>query len=242
MDIAKHEALFSPARLRKYINACGGDYHKAKLLYKYNIQASQALYPMISVLEIALRNGIDRELSKHFSDPNWLINKRNAFANHPDMVYKDSRGRPQPDHFFSDKLRRAEDKLRFRGVPVSHGKLLAELTFGFWVKFFDSNAIKILGGAPLNAFVNKPRMKLTLVHSHLNSLVTLRNRISHSEPICFDRTGAVCLLTLARYQSDITDGLNWLDADLNHWAGKMNFFPPVYNRIKSLLEPELAPS
>jgi hypothetical protein len=100
MDLPKHELLFSRIRLSRYLTACGGDPNKAVSLYKYNIQASQALYPLISVLEIALRNGIDRELVKHFKDNDWLIKQRNQFANHPDMTYKDYRGIIQSDHFF----------------------------------------------------------------------------------------------------------------------------------------------
>ncbi len=234
MDLPKHELLFSQIRLTRYLNACGGDPNKAILLYKYNIQASQALYPLISVLEIALRNGIDRELRKHFTDPDWLISRRNDFANHPDMVYKDRHGNIVSDHFFTEKLARAEDKLNYRGIHINHGKLLAELTFGFWVKFFDTNSIKILKGRPLQAFHNKPHIKLALVHSHLNSIVALRNRISHSEPICFNQTGNLCLVTIKKYEENITQALEWLHSDLRIWSDKMNFFIPVYNRIASL--------
>jgi len=234
MDITKHELLFSKIRLSRYIAACGGDSGKATKLYKLNIQASQALYPVISILEIALRNGIDRELSKHFNDSNWLINKRNQFANHPLMIYKVGKERIVPDHFFTEKLKSAEGKLFYRKVPITHGKILAELTFGFWVKFFDANAIKILKGVPLNAFSNSPAMKLTLVHSHLNSIVMLRNRISHSEPICFDRAGNLCLTTIQDYEKDISLALGWLDNDLKKWADALNYFIPVYNRMCNL--------
>jgi hypothetical protein len=234
MDIAKHELLFSKARLSRYITACKGDTNKAIELYKYNIQASQALYPVISVLEIALRNAIDRQLLNFFKDDNWLITQRNQFANHPNMVYKDNKGNINPDYFFSEKLTKAEKKLRYRGIPVTQGKLLAELTFGFWVKFFDSSSIKILKGAPLQALVNKPSVKLALVHSHLNSIVALRNRISHSEPICFNRSNELCLNTLRKSESDISEALRWIDSDLRIWADKINFFLPVYTRINSL--------
>ena len=234
MDIAKHEILFSKARLSRYITACKGDTNKAIRLYKYNIQISQALYPVISVLEIALRNGIDRELSTFFKDDNWLITQRDQFANHPNMLYKDKKGINRPDYFFIEKLVKAENKLDYRSIPVTHGKLLAELTFGFWIKFFDSSPIKILKGVPLQVLVNKPSIKLALVHSHLNSIVTLRNRISHSEPICFNRSGELCLVTMRNYETDISDALGWIDNDLKTWAAQINFFLPVYNRINAL--------
>lgn len=234
MDITKHELLFSRPRITPYLSSCNSDDSKAVKLYKYNIQASQALYPIISILEIALRNGIDKALANYYNDKLWLINKRNDFANNPNLTYKDKIGNIKPDLFFIDKLKKAEDKIRFRNVPINHGKLIAELTFGFWVKFFDAQPIKILKGAPLHGLKNRPSMKLAKVHSHLNSIVNVRNRISHSEPICFNKKGNICLLTLAQYESDILDAIKWIDNDLAIWANKMNFFKPVYNRISAL--------
>ena len=215
----------------RYLNSCNGDVNKSIDLYKYNIQVSQALYPIISVLEVALRNSIDRELAKYFNDVDWLLTQRNKFANHPNLTYRDKYGKVYPDYFFLTKLKGAEDKLQFKKIRITHGKLLSELTFGFWVKFFDISPIKILGGAPLNSFKNKPKIKLASVNSHLNSIVILRNRISHSEPICFDKNGDLCLYTLQKHENDIFESLNWLDNDLAIWAQKMNFFKPVYNRI-----------
>lgn len=234
MDIIKHEDLFSKLRMQKYILACNSDIYKALNLYKYNIQASQALYPIISILEIALRNCIDGALMKFYEDNNWLINKRNHFANNPLLIYTNKKGAKVQDYFFSDKLKKAEDKLKFRNIPLTHGKLLAELTFGFWVKFYNSNSIKILKGVPLNGFKNKPSMNVGSLNSHLNSIVNVRNRISHSEPICFNKKGQLCLISLKSYETDILEAIRWIDNDLYDWAKKINFFPLVYNRIVSL--------
>jgi hypothetical protein len=106
MDLAKHETLFSKIRLSKYINACSGDIYKGLQLYKYNIQACQALYPIISILEVGLRNSIDRELSKYFADENWLVTKQAQFAEHPDLVYKNVTGEEQQDFFFKEKIKK----------------------------------------------------------------------------------------------------------------------------------------
>lgn len=233
MNFSKHEYFFSQIRLSRYLNAYSGDATKAIKLYKANIQLSQAFYPLISILEVALRNGIDKQISKHFSDSNWLLTQRNQFANHPLLIYKDKRG-THPDHFFIEKLKQAEDKLRFRGAPLIHGKLLAELTFGFWVKFFDNSPIKILKGTQLKAFKNSPGMPVTKVHSHLNSIVALRNRISHNEPICFDKLGNVCIVTMQCYETDILNALGWLDNDLRIWSEKVNFCKPVLSRILAI--------
>jgi hypothetical protein len=111
------------------------------------------------------------------------------------------------------------------------------MTFGFWIKFFDTSPIKILKGTPLHAFSNRPRINLSKIHSHLNKIVGLRNRISHNEPICFNRSGKLCLDTLRQYHLDIEDALRWLDDDLAQWAAKLNFYRPVLVRISSLVLP-----
>ena len=131
MDLPKHISLFSSARISRFIAALGGDEKKACALYKYNIQAAQTIHPLISILEVSLRNGIDRELAKHFQDSNWLLTQRNHFANNPNLTYTNYRGNILTDHFFTRKLRRAEEKLLVRGLSLTHGKLLAEMTFGF---------------------------------------------------------------------------------------------------------------
>jgi len=235
MDATKYQLLFSQQRFNKYVYACDQNIENAIALYKYNIQASQALYPLISILEVALRNGIDRVLIRHFKDDNWLLTQRHKFAYHPNMVCKGVQGDLRTDNFFAEKLKKTENKLSYYRVPITHGKLIAELTFGFWVKFFDTSAIKVLRGVPLDAFTNKPHKKLALVHSHLNSIVTLRNRIAHNEPICFDNSGNICLTTIKRYETNILEALGWLDADLKEWSNKINFFKPVYNRIVEIL-------
>jgi hypothetical protein len=233
MDFAKHKQLFSAARLNRYLAAVSNDPAKAVDLYKYNIQIAQTLQPLISILEVALRNGIDRALNQHFHDPEWLITQRSRFARHPNLTYRNARGQVMPDYFFLKKLGKADKKLADRGIRLTHGKLMAELTFGFWVKFFNSNSIKILRGAPLQAFQHKPKCKLANVHSHLNAIVTLRNRIAHNEPICFNNKGHLCLKTLESHEKNIMDALGWIDRDLHTWCEKMNFFRPVYNRIRS---------
>jgi hypothetical protein len=154
----------------RYLHACGGGEMKAMQLYNVNIELSQAYYPLISILEVALRNGIDSQLAKYFSDPQWLLTKTGQFVNHPQMTYKNQRGQVKPDYFFRDKIADAEQKLRNRKITITHGKLLAELTFGFWVKFYDASPIKVLKGVQIRAFKNSPKMPMTRVHSHLNQI------------------------------------------------------------------------
>lgn len=65
------EAIMSPKRIRRYVNACGGDTLKAMTLYRYNLKLSLEMFSVISCYEVALRNAIDMNMTKHFG-PHWL--------------------------------------------------------------------------------------------------------------------------------------------------------------------------
>ncbi len=67
-DLEKH---FSPARLGRYRAARGGDAEKAAADYSSNVLLSEAMMPMLNVLEIALRNGIHARLSKLYDRADW---------------------------------------------------------------------------------------------------------------------------------------------------------------------------
>ena len=57
------EKVFSTDRMGKYFAIRPADISKSMLHYQCNIRISEAFYPAISVLEVALRNSIDRESS-----------------------------------------------------------------------------------------------------------------------------------------------------------------------------------
>ena len=58
------EKIFSKERLEPYIKFHSGDFDKAIIHYKANIEISETFYPMLSVLEIALRNNFDFQLKR----------------------------------------------------------------------------------------------------------------------------------------------------------------------------------
>lgn len=234
MDWTKHEEIFSAERMKRYLNACNQQADGAIKLYKYNIQASQTLYPMLSIFEISLRNAVDRAMADFYNDKNWLITKRQQFTSRPKTVNTGSSGLVYRDMYFEDKLNKAENYLHLSNKPVTHGKLLSELMFGFWLKFFDGNSMRALKGAPLNVLINKPGKSVSVVQQHFKSIHLLRNRIAHNESICFNKSGKICLETLANHERKIVEALGWLDIDLKTYSDKLNFYKLIYNRISTL--------
>lgn len=54
------EDVISADRMRRYVNACGGNVRKGITLYRYNLTLSSEMLKIISCFEVALRNRIDR--------------------------------------------------------------------------------------------------------------------------------------------------------------------------------------
>ncbi len=66
---------FSNPRLHIYLAKTNSDFDKAIKLYLANIELSEAFYPVLSLLEISLRNAIHETLKVLFQDEYWFENK-----------------------------------------------------------------------------------------------------------------------------------------------------------------------
>jgi hypothetical protein len=67
-DLEKH---FSAARLGRYRASCNGDEARAAKAYVSNMLVAEAMMPMLSVLEIALKNGIHQRLATLYQRNDW---------------------------------------------------------------------------------------------------------------------------------------------------------------------------
>lgn len=69
------DRIISKDRLEPYLNCHNSDIDKAILHYKNNILISESFYPLLSILEIGLRNSIDYQLTKLYRDRKWFENE-----------------------------------------------------------------------------------------------------------------------------------------------------------------------
>src|SRR3954468_24302028 len=69
-DLAALREAISPARLSTYLRRTHGNARRALDLYAWNIRAGAALYPILQVNEVALRNAVNRALVSQFG-PDW---------------------------------------------------------------------------------------------------------------------------------------------------------------------------
>jgi len=104
------------------------------------------------------------------------------------------------------------------GVGNNPGKVVAELTFGFWVELLkSSNHIPLWMARNLrSAFPNAPGLNGRMIHSRLKAIQLLRNRISHHEPVL---TSSNCLYDGVAFLSlsDVLECATWVCTDTARW-------------------------
>jgi hypothetical protein len=71
MQVADLERLLSQSRLATYYKLFPNDKQKAIEYYQLNTQIAESFYPLLSNLEIVLRNAIHNSFSIHFKNTNW---------------------------------------------------------------------------------------------------------------------------------------------------------------------------
>lgn len=163
------EDLLSPARLRPYLAAAGGDLRGALLLYGWNSEISGAFHESLHYVEIGLRNAMDRQLTR------WMLASGTS-----QPWYVDRRVNLTPPT--RQKIVVARASATRNGQPEVHGKVIAELTFGFWWSLLAAEYNRRLWQPCLHAAFDGAVRRRHL-HSDLNGLRLLRNRIAHHEPV-----------------------------------------------------------
>ena len=107
------KSSISEERLAVY-KADGANDDVAIARYLYNIELCKSLYPLINIFEVTLRNSIDSVLVNFFNNPDW---NNTIPLNQTELAM----------------ITDAQLKIKRNGKKYSHGRLVAELTLGFWV-------------------------------------------------------------------------------------------------------------
>lgn len=179
MKYSSFENIMSSKRMRRYLNACGGNKRKAMTLYRLNLRLSQEMFIVISCYEVALRNAIDRIMTLSLGS-DWL---RDAIL--PGGIFDNP--------LFSGTTRimyRAYNELVTNG-KYSCSKMLSAMEFGVWKYMFSAPQYRATGRRLLQVFPNKPKSSAAIqynnqyIYNELDAVNRLRNRIAHHEPICF---------------------------------------------------------
>jgi len=217
MDRIAIEKIISSERLEPYLKKHKNDFEKAVNHYKINIEISESFYPLLSILEIALRNKMDDQLKRFFSDENWFEN--------PVFIKIATR-------FQINQVSEARVNILRQKKVITSGKMISELSFGFWTSLLDSRFDKILWKNLRLAFPNCPKKirKRRTMSSKFNGIRKLRNRIFHHESVTWN------LSVLIVYKNEIIEGIDWLDKDLLVWCNDIFRIDEVIKERKRLIE------
>lgn len=159
--------LLSVPRLGTYSAACGGDVKKALELYRWNLDASMAFFEAIHYFEVAFRNTIDTALTR------WIDTTGDKGL--PWFDSSNARLTGTTRH----KISEAKGRVTRAGHNVTRGRVVAELTLGFWSKLLSESYNRTLWQKALkDAF---PQARRERLHDEVEEIVKLRNRIAHHE-------------------------------------------------------------
>lgn len=175
--------LGSP-RFQRSVDSAGGDRGDALALYEWNASLSAALLKDFSHFEVALRNAYDKAISSAWKNStHWLLDPQSPVVV-PLWRVKTHSGGLKRGSDINEKNRRQV----FRAIDncgkknAEAGKVIAELTFGFWRYMTTSAHEKSLWVTYLHkAFSGKPQR--SDIDRIIGTVHILRNRIAHQEQI-----------------------------------------------------------
>lgn len=202
-------------RLGSYLAASGDDLNCAIELYDWNASIGAAFYEDLGRLEVVFRNAIDEALTAYGAAQGW-----DSAWYRRDQLFPGKHGaRARED------VATARSRATRRQVPERHGKVIAELSFGFWRYLCTPPYLTSLWvPALVDAFPNHPdagdpRAVRAGIEDHIQRVHFLRNRIAHHEP--------VHQRNLARDQENLLELAGWICADTRAWISGASRVPTV---------------
>lgn len=215
----------SSERLEAY-RPSNGDNKDMIETYLWNIGLSEALYPTLQAVEIALRNNIYAAGVRFYGDSMWFAN--------PSVLTLQSLQRQQLDSARRD-LERA-------GKSVTVGRLIAELGFGFWTSLFNRPYERHLWAPPnlellSMVFPNVSRSfrSRNKIAKRLNDIRRLRNRVFHHEPVW-----NLGMPNLKTRHSQVVETIGWLSMAVKETTQLIDRFDTVHSRENSPYRDEIA--
>ena len=203
-------------RLVSYLGAVNGDIHAAIGLYIWNARVAASFHEDLGCLEVVFRNAVDKALVTHGAAQAW-----------PDVWYRRRRlfaGRQGDRAWKQIEAARKRATSRYPHLEI-HGKVIAELSFGFWrfmctEPYLTSLWVPAVAMAfPQHPSAGDPRRVRADVESGMQRLNFLRNRIAHHEPI-HQRD-------LARDHAGVLELIGWICPECRAWAEAVSRTPGV---------------
>lgn len=223
------ETRFSTERLAAYaMPAAGAPPDPAVTLARYllNMALCESLYSPLQLCEIALRNAIHQQLTRLMGRDDWFADPQFQLT-----------------LWAEEEVRKAKVKITKTRKPVTAGRVVAELQFGFWTSLFEAHYEQRTPFLPAGLKGVFPHLPKSLHHRKdrkhdLETIRTLRNRVFHHERIIhwkdLDAQHNLILQVIAwispelRQMADALDRFHALRAGgLTPWLEKIALHWPV---------------
>lgn len=137
--------------------------------YRWNVALSMSLYAPLGYLEVAFRNSLHEALTAFWGTPAWYDLTPAWLSSHEQGA-----------------INAAKLELGRRKATLDPGRLVAELSFGFWTSLLSRGYEQVIWPRLLKpVFPHMPRRERTRKHvaERMHQVRKLRNRVFHHEPI-----------------------------------------------------------
>ena len=198
--------------MERYFILYPNDESRAVKHYQSNIKLTEAFYTSLSVLEVALRNALSRELKTMTGRDDWYV----IFANTSGLTN------------LNKYITQASKQIAGRHEQITTSKIIAELTLGFWVSLLNAEYERLLWKDLRRAFpyIPKKDRKRKNVSAPLNRFRAFRNRVFHNESICWN------MKKVQEIHDELLLVLEWINKDLPEWLTEIDRFENVQEQIK----------
>jgi hypothetical protein len=192
----------SEERLNSYMALAANDLREAIRLYERNSSLSEALYGLLQGLEVTLRNAMHRTLAHGLGREDW----------YDSIVWQPAQ---------QGQISNSKEGLLKKAKPITPGRMVAELSLGFWVGLTGPKySVELWEKHLYKAFPNA-KLGRKQLNKRLKSIRILRKRVAHHEPILSrDLEGDV---------ERILETIGWISQDTERWVRQTNCF---YERFR----------
>lgn len=191
------EAKLSAPRMSRYLQGNKNREVRAAEAYVHNMKIAESFVSIFHVLEVSLRNGIQKEMALEYGRDDWYEDWSTSANPHLQRLYS--------------KVAEAKKTLRGRSVLLTPDNVVAELSFGFWTSLFNRATIISFSKPLMRVFYSCPKRMRQPDHirTRLNKGRDLRNRCFHHEPLLWH--------PLHELHRDISEVIKWIDPNLYAW-------------------------
>lgn len=187
-------------------------------LYCWNVQFAESLMPSLAILEVVLRNVVHNTLTAYAGTDFGFksVLHHNKYNNILDLINKITRR---------------------QGHPPTAGKVISEITFGFWPLIFARAYSSVWWSqpSPLLASIipnhpNIARDTRRTFEQRLEYFVALRNRVMHQEAV-FEGVAAINrpVVPIDILHAQLLETIGWIDTDAARLASCLDRFDSVHD-------------